>query len=84
MPANLETQQWPQDWKRSIFIPVLKKDNAKDFSNYSSIALISHANKVILRILQARLQMYENFQMYKLNLEKAEEPEIKLPTATGS
>ena len=54
--ANLETQQWPQDWKRSIFIPVLKKDNAKDFSNYSSIALISHANKVILRILQARLQ----------------------------
>ena len=51
-----KTKQWPQDWKRSIFIPVLKKDNAKDFSNYSSIALISHANKVILRILQARLQ----------------------------
>ena len=58
----METQQWPQDWKRSIFIPVLKKDNAKDFSNYSSIALISHANKVILRILQARLQQYVNYE----------------------
>ena len=51
-----KTQQWPQAWKRSIFIPVLKKDNAKDCSNYRTIALISHASKVILRILQARLQ----------------------------
>ena len=49
------TQQWPQDWKRSVFIPVLKKDNAEDCSNYCTIALISHASKVILKILQAWL-----------------------------
>jgi len=49
-----KTQQWPQDWKRSIFIPILKKDNAKECSNYHTIALISHASKVMLKILQAR------------------------------
>ena len=49
------TQQWPQDWKRSVFIPILKKDNAKECSNYCTSALISHANKVMLKILQARL-----------------------------
>ena len=48
-----KTQQWPQDWKRSIFIPIRKKDNAKECSNYCMIALISHASKVILKILQA-------------------------------
>ena len=48
-------QQWPQDWKRSVFIPIPKKDNAKEFSNYHTIAHISHASKVILKILQARL-----------------------------
>ena len=52
--------------------------------NYRTIALISHASKVMLKILQARLQQYVNFQMFKLNLEKAEEPEIKLPTSFGS
>ena len=51
-----ETQQWPQDWKRSIFIPVPKKGNAKERSNYRTIALISHASKVMLKILQGRLQ----------------------------
>ena len=51
-----KTQQWPQDWKRSVFIPVLKKGNPKECSNYCTIALISHASKVILKILQARLQ----------------------------
>ena len=51
-----KTQQWPQDWKRSVFIPITKKGNAKECSNYRTIALISHANKVILKILQARLQ----------------------------
>ena len=51
-----KTQQWPQDWKRSIFIPIPKKDNAKECSNYRTIALISHASKVMLKILQARLQ----------------------------
>ena len=49
-------QQWPQDWKRSVFIPIPKKSNAKDFSNYHTVVLISHASKVILEILQARLQ----------------------------
>ena len=51
-----KAQQWPQDWKRSVFIPIPKKDNAKEFSNYHTIALISHANKVMLKILEARLQ----------------------------
>ena len=51
-----KTQQWPQDWKRSVFIPIPKKDNAKECSNYCTIALISHASKVILKILKARLQ----------------------------
>ena len=53
-----KTQQWPQDWKRSVFIPVTKKVNAKEYSNYHTIALISHASKVMLKILQARLQQY--------------------------
>ena len=50
-----KTQQWPQDWKRSVFIPIPKKGNVKEYSNYGTIALISHASKVILKILQARL-----------------------------
>ena len=61
MPANLETQQWPQDWKRSVFIPIPKKGNAKEWSDYRTIGLISHANELMLKILQARLQQYENF-----------------------
>ena len=79
-----KTQQWPQDWKRSVFIPVSKKGNAKECSNYCRIALISHAHKVMLKILQARLQQYVNFQMFKLDLEKVEEQEMKLPTSVGS
>ena len=81
-----KTQQWPQDWKKSVFIPIPKKGNAKEYSNYRTIALISHASKVMLKILQARLQQYVNreFLMFKLVLEKAEEPEIKLPTSAGS
>ena len=55
-----KTQQWPQDWKRSVFIPIPKKGNAKECSNYLTIALISHASKVMLKILQARLQQYVN------------------------
>ena len=55
-----KTQQWPQDWKRPVFIPIPKKGNAKECSNYCTIALISHASKVILKILQARLQQYTN------------------------
>ena len=57
-----KTQQWPQDWKRSVFIPILKKDNAKECSNYCTVALISHASKVMLKILQARLQQYINHE----------------------
>ena len=131
-----KTRKWPQDWKRSVFIPIPKKDNAKPCSNYQTIVLISHDSKVMLKILQARLQQSEkamapysstlawkipwtgkpgglpsmgshrvehdwrdlaaaaaagfnstwteNFQMYKLDLEKAEEPEIQLPTIAGS
>ena len=81
-----KTQQWPQGLKRSVFIPIPKKGNAKGCSNYYKIALISHASKVMLKILQARLQQYVNreLHMYKLDLEKAEEPEIKLSTSLGS
>ena len=56
-------QQWPQDWKRSVFIPIPKKGNAKEWSNYRTIALISHASKVMLKILQARLQQYMNHKL---------------------
>ena len=81
-----KTQQRPQDWKRSVFILIPKKGNAKECPNYHTTALISHASKVVLKILQARLQQYVpvNFQTFKLVLEKAEEPEIKLPTSAGS
>ena len=58
-----KTQQWPQDWKRSVFIPIPKKGNAKECSNYHTIALISHASKVMLKILQARLQQYVNREL---------------------
>ena len=56
-------QQWPQGWKRSVFIPILKKGNAKEYSNYCTIVLISHASKVMLKILQARLQQYMNHEL---------------------
>ena len=58
-----KTQQWPQDWKRSVFIPIPKKGNAKECSNYCTIALILHASKVMLKILQARLQQYVNCEL---------------------
>ena len=58
-----KTQQWPQDWKRSVFTPIPKKGNAKEGSNYRTIALISHASKVMLKILQARLQQYVNCEL---------------------
>ena len=58
-----KTQQWPQDWKRSVFIPTSKKSNAKECSNYRTIAFISHASKVMLKILQARLQQYMNQEL---------------------
>ena len=58
-----KTQQWPQDWKRSLFIPIPKKGNAKECSNYRTIALISHASKVMLKILQVRLQQGMNHEI---------------------
>ena len=81
-----KTQQWPQDWKRSVFIPISKKGNAKECSNYRTIALISHASKVMLKILQARLQQYMNSELpdVQAGFRKAEEPEIKLPPFGGS
>ena len=60
MPAGFETQLWPQNWKRSVFLPIRKKGNANECSNYHTIALISHARKVMFKILQARLQQYVN------------------------
>ena len=81
-----KTQQWPQDWKRSVFIPVPKKGNGKEWSNYHTIALISHASKVMIKILQGRFQQYvdREFPDVQADLEKAEEPEIKLPKSIGS
>ena len=58
MPASWDPQQWPKDWKRSVFIPISKKGNFKECSNYHTIALISHTSKIMLKILQARLQQY--------------------------
>ena len=58
-----KTQQWPQDWKRSVFIPITKKGTAKECSNYHTIELISHTNKVMLKILQARRQQYVNCEL---------------------
>ena len=78
-------QQRPQDWKRSVFIPIPKKRNDKECSNYRAIALISHASKVMLKILQARLQQYMNHELPDVQAGlKALEPETKLPIYTGS
>ena len=79
-------QQWPWDWKRPVFILIPKKGNAKQCSNYCTIALISHASKVTLKILQVRLQQYVNRELpgVQMDLDKAEETEVKLPTCAGS
>ena len=81
-----KTQQMPQDWKRLVLIPISKRGNAKKCSNYHTIALISHINKVMLKILQARLQQYMNHEHpdVQAGFRKAEKLEIKLSTSTGS
>ena len=81
-----KTQHWPKDWKRSVFIPVPKKGNAKECSNYCTISLISHASKVMFKILQARLQQYMNCELpdVQAGFRKGRKPEIKLPTSIGS
>ena len=81
-----KTQQWPQDWKRSVFIPILKKGNPKERSNYCPIALISHTSKGMLKILQARLQQYVNCELpdVQAGFRKARGTRDKLPTSVGS
>jgi len=81
-----KTQQWPQDWKRSVFIPLPKKVNAKECSNYHTVALISHSSKIMLKILQARLQQYVNCELpdVQAGFRKTEEPKIKFPSSVGS
>ena len=79
-------QQWPQDWKRSVFIPIPKKGNAIGCSNYRIIAFISYTGKVMLKLLQVRLQQYVNHELpdVQAGFRKAEEPEIKWSTSAGS
>ena len=81
-----KTQQWSQDWKRSVFIPIPKTGIAKECSNYCTTALISHASKVLIKILQARLHQYVNRELpaVQTGFKKAEGPEIKLPISAGS
>ena len=81
-----KTQQWPQDRKRSLFIPVPKEGNAKECSNYHTVGLISHASKVMPKILQARLQKYLNQELsdVKAGFRKGRGTRIKLPTKAGS
>ena len=81
-----KTQQWPQDWKRSVFILIPKKGNTKECSNYHTNALISHASRVILKILQNKLKQYVNHELPDVQpgFRKGREPEVKLPTSTGS
>ena len=76
-----KTQLWPQDWKRSVFIPIPKKVNAKECSNYCTTVFISHASNVMLKIPQARHQQFVNWELP--DVQKAEESEIKLPTSAG-
>ena len=83
MPTNLENSAVATGLEKSAFIPMSKKSNVKECANYRTIALISHASKVMLKILQARLQYYLNHEL-KLDLQKAEEPQIKMPTFVGS
>ena len=81
-----KTQEWPQDWKRSVFIPIPKKGNAKQCSNYRTIALISHASKVMLKILQTRFQQYVSQELpdVQAGFRKGRGTRVKLPTSVGS
>ena len=79
-------QEWPQEWNMSVFIPIPKRGNAKECSKYHTIAIISHARKLCSKLSKTGFSSTwnVNFQMFKLDLEKAEEPQIKLPTSIGS
>ena len=89
IPANWKTQQWPQDWKMSVFIPIPKKSNAKECSNYDTITLISHASKVMLKNLQARLQqasvhMYHELPDVQAGFRKGRGTRDEIANITGS
>ena len=84
MPTNLENSAVATGLEKVVFIPIPKKGHAKECSKYCTIVLISCTSKAMLKILQATLQQYVNFQMFKLELKKAEEPEIILSTSIGS
>ena len=81
-----KTQQWPQDWKRSVFIPIPKKGNAEEYSDYCTIALISHGSKVMLKILQERLQQYVNCELphVQAGFRKAKGTRDQIATSSGS
>ena len=81
MLAIWKTQQWPQDWKMSVFIPIPKKDNAKECSNYHTIALISHASKGLLKILQARLNQYVKHELSDVQAKFRKGRETRAQTA---
>ena len=86
MPANLENSAVATGQKRSVFNPIPKKGNAKECSNYCTVALISYTSKVMLKIVQARLQQYVNHELpdVQAGFRKGREPEITLPTSIGS
>ena len=81
-----KTQQWPQDWKKSVFTPIPKKSNAKECSNYCTIKLFSHTSKVMLKILQARLQQYVNHELpdVQAGFRKGRGTRDQMPTSAGS
>ena len=80
-----KTQQWPQDWETSVFIPIPNQGNAKECSNCHTIVLISHTSKVMLKIFQARLQLYVNYELpdVQAGFRKGRQPEIKMSTSAG-
>ena len=83
---NWKTQKQPKDKERSVFIPIPKKGNTKECSNYYTIALISHTSKIMLKILQGRVQQFVNWELpnVQAGFRKGRQPEIKLPTSVGS
>ena len=86
MPANLENSAVATGLEKAVFIPITKKGNARECSNYHTIALISHASKITSKIVQARLQQYVNPELpvVQLDFKKSDKPDIKLPTSVGS
>ena len=86
MAPNVENQHWPQDWKRAVFTPIPKKGNAKEFSNYYTVALISYATKLMVKIIRAMLQQYINQELpdIRVGFPKGRGTKIKFPSSAGS